>query len=222
MIEWTNIEQNTDEWLDMRVGLITSSGVGKIMANMGKDFGDPAKRYAIQLARERITGTRSTSGRIYTSDMKRGDEMEPIARNKYEEYYLEHHGDFIEARPGGFFKLGILGDSPDSIIGNPPEDVEGVLEIKCPGDEEHYKAVTGKLKYGYPPQYRHQINHHLLCTGAKWCDFVSYNPDFGPELELYVYRVVPDERQMQDMKDRIAAFVRYVKDIEKELKKAMS
>lgn len=211
--KWHNIEQNTEEWLDLRVGKITSSGVAKIMANLGKGFGDPAKRYAIQLARERVTGMRSKSGRIYTSDMQRGDDMEPVARSAYEEYYMHAHRDLISAREGGFFEMGNLGDSPDAIIGSPPKRIDGVLEIKCPSDEQHYDCISGKFKFGYPPMYRWQIYHHLNVTRAKWCDFVSYNPDFG-KAELYVYRIWPNSEVMDTMNDRIAEFEELVSERE--------
>ena len=52
-----DVEQNTDEWFALRAGMLTGSGFGKIMANYGKAFGDPAKKYAANIAIEQITGT---------------------------------------------------------------------------------------------------------------------------------------------------------------------
>ncbi len=38
MFEFHDIEQNSDTWFDMRGGKLTSSNLGKIMANYGKAF----------------------------------------------------------------------------------------------------------------------------------------------------------------------------------------
>ena len=46
---WHNIEQNTDDWLVMRSGKLTGSGVSKPMANLGKAFGEPAKKLAVDI-----------------------------------------------------------------------------------------------------------------------------------------------------------------------------
>ena len=29
---WLDIQQNTDEWLDLRIGKVTGSSIGKVMA----------------------------------------------------------------------------------------------------------------------------------------------------------------------------------------------
>ena len=50
-----DVEQNTEEWYQLRLGKITSSNFGAIMANDGKDFGDHAKKYAVRTALESIT-----------------------------------------------------------------------------------------------------------------------------------------------------------------------
>ena len=79
MFEFYDVEQNTDAWLQLRAGKLTSSNLGKVMANYGKAFGDPAKKLAVQIAIEQITGKPQESG--YSNDhMDRGHEQEPIAR----------------------------------------------------------------------------------------------------------------------------------------------
>ena len=54
-----DVPQNTDEWLQLRLGKATASQFGTFMANEGKAFGDPAKRYALQLALEISTGKKA-------------------------------------------------------------------------------------------------------------------------------------------------------------------
>ena len=43
MFQFHDVEQNTEAWEDLRAGKITSSPLGKVMANEGAAFGKPAK-----------------------------------------------------------------------------------------------------------------------------------------------------------------------------------
>ena len=96
---WHDIEQNADEWFLLRAGKVTASSLNKVMANYGKAFGDPAKKYAVDIAVQQITG--STSGGGYSNEhMDRGHEEEPLAKMLYEETY------FCDVTNGGFFEDG--------------------------------------------------------------------------------------------------------------------
>ena len=59
---WHDVEQNGEEWDALRLGKATASNFGLIMANDGKALGEPAKRYALQLALEQIKGCKSEFG----------------------------------------------------------------------------------------------------------------------------------------------------------------
>ena len=102
-----DIEQNTDEWLDLRVGKITGSACSKMMANYGKAFGEPAKKMAITIAREQVTGLRSINESFSNSHTERGHQQEPLARALYENEY------FVDVTNGGFFECDGYGCSPD-------------------------------------------------------------------------------------------------------------
>jgi hypothetical protein len=113
-----DVAQNEDEWFALRAGRLTSSKLGTIMANYGKAFGEPAKKYAVNIAIEQITGKPIAS--TYTNEhMERGHEQEPVARMLYEEE------NFTEITNGGFFGSEFIGCSPDGLEGN-----NGVIEIK--------------------------------------------------------------------------------------------
>ena len=124
-----DIQQNTDQWYDLRGGRITSSNLGCIMANFGKAFGDPAKKYAINIAIEQITG-RPIPSTYTNAHMERGHEQEPLARMLYEEET------FSEVANGGFFCDDLIGCSPDGLI-----DDSGVIEIKSVIASVHYANV---------------------------------------------------------------------------------
>lgn len=178
MLKFHDIQQNTDEWMALRLGKATASQFGTFMANYGKDFGDPAKRYALQIALERLTGKKAEHS--FSNDhTERGHEQEPVARMLYAE---EH---FVEVGNGGFFDCGEYGDSPDGLVGK-----TGVLEIKSVIASTHYATI---LRGSYDPSYKWQLVGHLDCTERDWVDFASYCSDFPRESQLCVYRLHRDE-----------------------------
>lgn len=70
--------------------------------------------------------------------------------------------------------------SPDGLVGE-----DGVLELKNPAPETQVKYLREGV---LPSDYLMQCHGHLLITGRKWCDFVSYVPMYP----TFKVRVVPD------------------------------
>lgn len=170
---WHDIDQNSDEWLSLRAGKITSSSLNKVMANYGKAFGEPAKKYAVDIALAQISGIVPSNN--YTNDhMDRGHEEEPLARMEYENQY------FCDVTNGGFFELNDFGDSPDGLVGD-----DGVVEIKSAIPSVHYSRI---VKAKYDSAYKWQLVGHLKASGRDWVDFVSYCSQFPDEKKLYVHR----------------------------------
>ncbi len=168
-----NVEQNTDEWMALRSGRITSSALSKAMANYGKAFGEPAKKYAVEIAIQQITGKTAENG--YTNEhMERGHEEEPLARMAYEEEY------FCEVTNGGFFEDGDEGCSPDGLVGD-----DGLIEIKSAIPSIHYARIA---RQSFDPAYKWQLAGNLRITGREWIDFISYCSDFPEGRMLYVHR----------------------------------
>lgn len=183
MMRFHDVEQNTDEWFQLRLGKATASNFACFMANDGKAFGEPAKRYALQLALEIATG-RKAEYSFTNEHMERGHGQEPVARMLYEERT------FTDVSNGGFFCWGRWGDSPDGL----PAD--GVVEIKSVIAATHFDT----LKRGsFDPAYRWQLVGHLDCTGRDWVDFVSYCSDFPESQQLAVYRLTR-EQAAEDIK----------------------
>ncbi|EOE7048320.1 lambda exonuclease family protein [Enterobacter hormaechei] len=175
---WHDVEQNGEEWDALRLGKATASNFGLIMANDGKAFGEPAKRYALQLALEQIKGCKSEFG--FSNDhMERGHEQEPIARMLYEEM------NFVDVDNGGFFDHETYGDSPDGLVGQ-----DGLVEIKSVIAATHYTTLT---RGSFDPAYRWQLVGHLDCSGRDWVDFISYCSDFPDGKQLIVYRLTAAE-----------------------------
>lgn len=193
MFKFIDVEQNTDEWLDLRAGRITSSKMGVIMSNLGKAFGEPAKKYAINIAIERATGVAIPSS--YSNEhMERGHEQEPIARMLYE------CSNFCNVSNGGFFKGDGIGCSPDGLVND-----DGVIEIKSVVATTHYANIK---RGGVDPAYKWQCIANLSYTGREWLDFISYCSVFTKNKKLFTYRIHAKdcEQEFQQLDERVDEF----------------
>ena len=205
---WHDIEQNTDAWLDMRAGKVTGSSIGKIMANYGKAFGDPAKKLAITIAVERITGKRVESDGFSNAHMERGHEEEPVARMLYEDMY------FTSVSNGGFFDNGKTGSSPDGLV-----DDDGMVEIKSVIPTVHYPTVK---RGSYDPKYKWQFCFNLRESGREWIDFVSYCSAYPKDKRLYVFRIEKNAigKELGMISKRLAEFECLVSSISSDINNA--
>lgn len=174
MFQFHDVEQNTEAWEDLRAGKITSSPLGKVMANEGAAFGKPAKDYAVSICIERMTG-RKLSGGFSNSHTDRGHAQEPLARMAYEDQT------FSEVSNGGFFDLGDIGCSPDGLVYG-----DGLIEIKSVIPSVHYANLS---RQSFDPTYKWQLFANLKFTQREWIDFISFCEDFPEEKQLYVCRI---------------------------------
>lgn len=196
-MKWHDVEQNSPEWEELKLGKASSSSYAKFMANFGKPFGEPAHRYALQIALEIVTG-RKADYSFKNDDMERGHEQEPLARMLYEEQF------FVDVTNGGFFDWGTHGDSPDGLIGT-----DGVLEIKSVIASTHEATI----KRGKPdPAYRWQNVGHFDGSAREWLDWASFCSDYPDHLQLVVYRMYRNEveAELAQLAERRAEFLELV------------
>lgn len=189
---WVNVQQNTQEWLDLRLGKITSSNFGTIMANEGKAFGEPAKNYAEKIALEIVTNKRDETDLFTNKLMMRGHELEPIASDLYEIETMQ------TVTNGGFFDCGKFGGSPDGLVG-----LNGCIEIKSVIAKTHWKTIKRR---SFDPSYKWQIHGHLLVSERYWCDWISFCPEMPESKQLIIHRVERDEEIIERMVVRLTAF----------------
>lgn len=174
---FTDLVQGTDEWHDARRGIVTASVVGKLITarTLKPANNDESRGLTALLAAERITGV--TEETPMTSDMWRGVESEPYARDLYS-------GHYSQAVECGFMRLErdewTLGYSPDGLVGD-----DGLIEIKAPRAKTHLRTI---LADEVPAQYVAQCQAALLVSGRAWLDFISYHGG----MPLLVKRVLPD------------------------------
>lgn len=194
---YVDVEQNTDEWLEARIGRATASKFSDIMANgRGGAESVGAKNYRAQLVAERLSGNREETYK--SSSMLWGTETEPTARLQYE---LRSGND---AEESGIFLHDTLlaGASPDGLIGD-----DGLLEIKCPNTATHIETLR---KQQVPPVYYWQVMGQLWITGREWCDFVSFDPRLPANAQYFCTRVFRDEEKIAELADKVAEFLNSV------------
>lgn len=191
-----NIEQGTDQWLQLRLGKFTASTFKNLFM---KPTTATYKKEIYRVAFERLAG--KTPEETYVNDaMLRGKEMEEEARSWYE---VENN---VLVREVGFVEMNEwVGVSPDGLV----ED--GLLEIKCPlYNTQIDHLLSGKL----PSEYKWQVQGQLWVTKREWCDFVSYHPD----LDKLTVRVKRDEEAIENLETRINESIEKVKEIINKLK----
>ncbi len=203
-IERDCMEQRTEEWFAARLGKVTASRVADVLAKIKSGESASRKNYKMELVVQRLTGKQGES--FTNAAMEWGTEQEPFARMAYE----AHTGTFVKEE--GFVDHPTIegfGCSPDGIVG------EGLIEIKCPNTATHIETV---LENKVPSKYIPQMQAQMACTGAKWCDFVSFDPRVPEDLQLFVVRVERDQEYIDSMEVEVKQFLSEVLDLFNQLK----
>ena len=185
------MEQRTTEWHQARLGKVTASRVSEVIA---KGKGATRESYMADLIVERLTGQRG--GGFSTAHMEWGTEQEPHARAAYS----ARTGELVEEV--GFIdhpRITNSGASPDGLVGD-----EGLVEFKCPATSTHLDTL---LAGEVPTKYIPQMQWQMVCTGRKWCDFVSYDPRLPEHLRMFVKRVERDDKYITTLEGEVKTFL---------------
>jgi len=190
-----------EAWLAQRIAKVTASRISDVIAKTKTGVSTSRQNYLIQIVTERLTGKKADSGFV-SQAMLDGIERESAAR----ELYMRTRG--VSVTEVGFFDHPIIknsGASPDGAV-NAEEDGKyaGLIEIKCPIETTHTNTLMSK---SVPSKYIPQMQWQLACTGAKWVDFVSYNPNFPEELQLFVARVDRDDTYIGELEAEVIKFL---------------
>jgi len=62
------------------------------------------------------------------------------------------------------------------------------------------------MKKQAPSKYYPQMQWGLCVTQRKFCDFVSYNPSFPEDLQLYIVRVERDDDYIKMLETEVIKF----------------
>lgn len=195
-----DLVQGSDEWLQMRCGILTASEMKLILTPKLKIAdNDKTRAHAFELAFQRISQHVEPQ---YVSDaMLRGQEDEIYAREAYREHFAEVvEVGFVTNDSMGFR----IGYSPDGLVGD-----DGLIEAKsrC-GKYQVQTIATNEV----PEEYVLQLQTGLLVTGRKWIDFISYCGG----LPMFVRRVEPEPEYQEAIIAAATAFETRVAEIMRE------
>jgi hypothetical protein len=193
-------EQRSDEWKAARAGRLTGSVAADLMRKARKAGDESAARRDLRfrLALERITG-KPQENEFTSASVRNGVEKEPAALALYE----AESGLLMERV--GFLSLGAImaGCSLDGFV----DGRRGIVEAKCPKSATHYEYLMTRE---IPADYRWQCIHNMWVSDARWCDFISYDDCFPPELQYLCIRL---ERNENEIRDYAAAVGRFLAEV---------
>jgi len=184
------VEQRTDQWQKLRLGMPTASNFHRIISNTtGKKLA-AARDYLCELVYEK------TTGKFYRKDLsgikavQDGIRLEPKAVEEFEKLTR------LKTRPVGFITDDNMriGCSPDRLIAGSNQAVE----VKCPTGPKHILYTAFSLN----ENYRAQIQGQIMIGGYEGVHFVSYNEEFA----LYHEYVRPDQKFITAMGTYLTEF----------------
>lgn len=156
---FVELDQGSHEWISLRKSKITATDAPIII-------GASKWKTRSQLLYEKLDPFFSTK---VNDRMKRGIELEPIARN----VFTVMTG--IHVEPKVFVKDWAMA-SLDGIS----EDGKVIVEIKCPGFSDHSLAKNGVVPRHYYPQLQHQL---FVCDVYK-AFYFSFDGKEGVAVEV--------------------------------------
>jgi hypothetical protein len=189
-----DVDQYSDKWDALRLGIPTSSQFDRIITPQGKPSAQ-WKKYACHLVAEKLLGRPVET---YTSPfMERGSMLEADAVQGYE------IAKQCETARIGFItnEEKTMGCSPDRLIGD-----DGLLEIKVPSPVTQVQyLVMGELGRAYWPQLQGQ----LYISQRKWVDICSWHPELPPA----IVRVERDEEYIACLDSLLFDFNTFLKEV---------
>lgn len=191
----TEIEQRTDDWFTARLGKVTASSLYKVLAKTKTGYGADRGNYMTQLVLERVTGTKADS---YTNAaMQWGIDQEPFARAAYE----ASRGVMVDEV--GFIPhptIAAAGASPDGLVGD-----DGMVEIKCPDSKTALECWLAENPV--ESKYFAQMQWQMRCADRSWCDYVVFDPRMPAKAQLFVVRVLRDDKWLADVESEVIKFL---------------
>lgn len=178
----------------------------------GKKVGQPsdaALKYAQLLAIERIAGE-ALDDTFQTWAMRRGSELEPVAR----QLYMERTGYVVDESGVLLSDDRRVGYSTDGEVYGQP----GGIEIKTPAAAD---KVAGVWLDPAPviAEYLDQCDGGMWLAHWQWIDLVIYTPWLAcVGKELFIHRIHRDESRIDALTDDLVGFLRLVNDYEARLR----
>ena len=196
----------------------SASGVDRAL--QGLPVGEPSEvsnAYARLLATERIYGS-PLDDTFETWSMRRGRELEPVARSLYEVRF----GRVVMEAGITLTDDRLFGYSTDGEVNGDPSGEDGGGEIKCPSATD---KVAGVWLDPDPiiAEYIDQCQGGMWINRWKWIDLIIYTPWLASVgRDLFVRRIHRDDDYINALELDLIAFSRRVKAIESALRQPLA
>jgi hypothetical protein len=206
-LENESMEQNTREWYEARLGMVTASEFKTIMVEpKGGGWGAGAETYMTQVIAEKLL-LLANQGKDAPLEIDEGGVFKATEWGKlYEPTAVALYQLNVGHR---LIKTGFLKHPGHEGIGGSPDAVtvsaDGGAEIKCPYNSRVH--LTYLLNDELPSDYHWQVHGLMWVTGAEWWDFVSFDPRMPSELQLFTKRIQRDESEIKHLERRVTRFV---------------
>jgi len=189
------IEQGSDEWKALRIGVFTATDAQAI-ANNGKGL----DTLCIEKASEILTGV-SCEVEYDNPDMARGRELEADARNAFE------FATGLTVEQVSFVRLNeYAGCSPDGLVGH-----DETIEIKCPNNK-NYLLLLMKGIDAIDAKHIWQMQYQMYITGRKACHYIAYNPNFQSR-KLTILKIERNVEYIEKIKAGLESAVKKTSEI---------
>lgn len=196
-----DVEQRTPAWYAIRLGRLTGSVAGDMLAKIKSGEAAGRRNLRNRLVLERLTG-RTQDSEFVSPAMQAGIDREADAFRAYESLTG------VMALRSGFLAHTEhqAGCSLDGHIG----DFAKLMSIKCRQPSAHLAFLkSGTIDAAAMAQIRHE----LWITGAIEHDYFSWNPDFPPSLQSRIVTVTRAQAELDAYEAAAVAFLAEV-DIE--------
>lgn len=194
--------QRSDEWFAARVGRLTGSVAGEMLAKIKSGESAGRRNLLVRLVLERLTG-RSQESAFTTPAMQAGVDREAAAFAAFEGLTGT-----VAVRTGFLSHTSLMaGCSLDGHTGQ----FETLLSIKCRQPPAH----LGFLRSGtIPAAALAQMRHELWITGASSHEYFSWNPDFPTTLQSRLVTVASKDAEIPAYED---AALTFLEEVEREV-----
>jgi putative phage-type endonuclease len=173
-----DLEQGTQDWLDLRKTKITATDAATIL-------GINPWKTKIQLYHDKLSDAPPMQ---CNGAMRRGTELEPVAR------------DLFMLKTGLRFEPRVLvKDWAMASLDGLSLCGKYILEIKCPGEKTHAMAVAGKV----PDYYYPQIQHQMYVANVQLAFYFSFDGFDGVTVEVkrddkFIENMLIEEKKFYD------------------------
>ena len=226
MIIRRDIEQRTDEWMEVKRGKLSGTSVKTIYKV--PQLQNPLPKGKLRdlapwrtliydlIGQDEYRYPMTYNQELYLSKaVQWGQDNEPFAINAFQKKYkkiIEDIG-WIESTDKRFAKK--LGMSPDGLI-----TVKEMVEIKCLNTANHIKCIVNDE---YPPEYHPQVVNYFVVNGKlQKLYFIMYDPRMKSEDKRLFVKEVTRRELREDIKNakiNLTHFFQLKKAVEKELYK---